>query len=187
MTTSYRKTLRFEQFFALLIVSFLVLGCHKQNDPVQDAEFSKLRDASMEELRLKTTTNTSWGLGKFDRWDLDQDTGLLVFSNRDGSFAKCPAQIIGSYNSDAKTWLWAWANSSARENLTGDSLKIKAFGQQHGYSKLIEAEWQGTEDDAWAMVAITTKLCGAAGAYRGPASSNLFVFMTFGKVELGKK
>jgi hypothetical protein len=37
------------------------------------------------------------------------------------------------------------------------------------------------------MAAVAVKLCGAQGAYRGPASENLFVFMTFGEVQLSKK
>ena len=150
-------------------------------------EFETLLDASMEELRLKTTAHKQgWGLGTAARWDLDQSQGNLVFTFGDGTIATCPAQIIGTFDSTTSEWLWAWANPSLAEPLKRDSLKIKEYGQKHQISKLTSDEWFGKEDDAWRMTALACKLCEAQGAYRGPAGKT-FVFMTFSKVELSKK
>ena len=170
-----------KRFFAAIGLGALVVGCSKT-----DEAFDQLKQASTQELQLKTQANTVWGLGKFDRWDLDQNVGQLIFSNRDGTTAKCPAQIIGSYNSADRSWQWAWANPSVGDSLKIDSLKVKSYGEKNGFKKLSEAEWQGSEDDAWAMAAIACKVCGSQGIYRGPASDNLFVFISLGKVELSK-
>jgi hypothetical protein len=171
-----------KRFLAALGLGALVAGC----DNKTNERFEQLKQASMQELRLKTQAHTVWGFGKFDRWDINQSDGFLVFSNADGYTARCPAQIIGSYNSADHSWQWAWANSSTVDSLKTDSLKVKSYGEKNGFKKLTEAEWQGSEDDAWAMAAIACKVCGSQGVYRGPASDNLFVFISFGKVELSK-
>jgi hypothetical protein len=170
-----------KRLLAAIGLGALVVGCNKT-----DEVFNQLKQASVQELQLKTQANTVWGLGKFDRWNIDQSVGQLVFSNQDGTTARCPAQIIGSYNSADRSWEWAWANPSVADNLKTDSLKVKDYGLKNGFKKLTEAEWQGNEDDAWAMAAIACKICGSQGIYRGPASDNLFVFISFGKVELSK-
>jgi hypothetical protein len=96
------------------------------------SDFSTLQKMSVEELALKTQTHKeAWGLGKIERWDLSQDTGELVFSLPDGIKAVCPAQIIGTYNSQDQTWLWAWANPSIDEKLRADALNVRKYGEEH--------------------------------------------------------
>lgn len=179
-----RKGAKAQRFFVLVAaigLGALAIGCGKT-----DKAFDQLKQASMQELQLKTQAATGWGLGKFDRWDFDQDTGILVFSNHDGYTAKCSAQIAGTYDSAAKSWQWAWADSSINDKLKADSLKVRNYGETNGFKKLTEALWLGTETDAWDMAAITCKVCGDQGVYRGPASDTLFVFFSFGPVELKK-
>ncbi|HEU0176037.1 MAG TPA: hypothetical protein VFV58_17375 [Blastocatellia bacterium] len=84
-----------------------------RNWPKVSSDFSTLQKVSVEELALKTQAyKEAWDLGKIDRWELSQDTGELVFSLLDGMQAVCPAQIIGTYNSEDRAWMWAWANPS---------------------------------------------------------------------------
>jgi hypothetical protein len=150
-------------------------------------DFSELAGLAMEELRFKTEAHAAaWRLGQEEEWNLDQDDGRLKFSFPDGLVATCPAQIIGTFNSGDGTWLWAWANSSIAEPLTRDARRVKAYGEQHGITRLTESKWRGTEEDAWAMTALAAKLCGAQGAYRGPAGAT-YVFMTFGQVQLKER
>ncbi len=153
--------------------------------PAND-EYRKLLVSSMAELKLKTQAHQVMGLHKFERWDLDQKTCELVFSNADGYKAICPAQIIGSYNSTDKTWLWAWANPSVIAPLKVDALKVKAYGEKHKITELTMPGWRGTEADAWNMVALAVKLCSGQGAYRGPAGDTYF-FISYGPVVLTKQ
>jgi hypothetical protein len=149
-------------------------------------EFQQLLDDSMDELQLKTEAHLNvWGFGSFERWDVDQDTGELIFSNADGTKAVAPMQIIGTYNTTDGTWLWAWDNPSVVDSLKSHALKVRDYGEQHNIAALTERKWVGSEEDAWAMAALATKLCEAQGAYRGPAGST-YVFMTFGQVKLSK-
>jgi len=173
----------------MMIINFILaltilLGQNQSNLP---SDFSTLQKMSIEELELKTRSHKeAWGLGKIDRWDFSQDTGEMVFSLPDGMKAVCPAQIIGTYNSEDHTWMWAWANPSINEKLRVDALKVRKYGEEHSIDRLTKSKWKGTEEDAWAMTALAVKLCGEQGAYRGPAGAT-YVFIAFGEVKLSKK
>jgi hypothetical protein len=57
----------------------------------------------MEELRLKTAAHDgAWRLGEA-AWNVDQETGTIVFTRSDGITATCPVQIIGTYNTEDGT------------------------------------------------------------------------------------
>lgn len=156
----------------------------KDDDAKQ--EYNALLARAVEELKLKTAAHkAAWHLGEADRWSVDQDEGKIIFNFKNGTIATATVQIIGSFNSEDKTWLWGWANPSVHESLKADAVKVKAYGEQHQISKLTTRKWSGTEDDAWAMAALAVKLCGTQGAYRGPAGDTK-VFMTFGEVQLQK-
>jgi hypothetical protein len=165
----------------------LLTLCIGQRGTKVPSDFPTLQKLSVEELRLKTQAHKkAWGFDKFDRWDLDQDTGELVFSFPDGIKAVSPAQIIGTYNTRDHTWLWAWANPSIDEKLSADALKVRKYGEEHKIDRLTKSKWAGIEEDAWAMAALAVKLCGKQGAYRGPAGAT-HVFIVFGEVTLSKK
>ena len=170
--------------FCLIVLISLWLS---QDAAKRSTDFSTLQKMSIEELKLKTQAHKEiWGLDKIERWDLKQSTGELVFSFADGTKAVCPAQIIGTYNSEDHTWLWSWANSSINENLKKVALKVRKFGQENEIERLTKSKWVSTEEDAWAMAALAVKLGEEQGAYRGPAGGTL-VFISFGEVKLSKK
>jgi hypothetical protein len=152
----------------------------------EDEKFAQLLESSIAELQMKTGAHqAAWGLGKFDRWDMDMERGDLIFSNRDGMTATCPAQVIGSHNSAGGTWMWAWANPSIPDSLKVDALKVKEYGESHQIERLTNPEFAADEMEAWTLTALATKLCESQGAYRGPAGRNA-VFMTFREVKLSK-
>jgi len=158
-----------------------------RGDAGETPEFNTLLDKSMEELRAKTMGHQAgWGLGKSNRWSLDQSRGDLLFTFDDGLVATCPAQIVASFDGADGSWLWAWANPSIGDSLKRDSLRVRDYGQQRGIARLTSAEWPCTEAEAWRMAALACKLCEAQGVYRGPAGT-AFVFMTFEKVVLSGK
>ena len=165
----------------------LMTICFVQGEGKLPPDFPTLQKMSIEELRLKTRGHAeAWGLDRVSRWDLDQDTGELAFSFEDGFRATAPAQLIGTYNSEDHTWLWAWDNPSVDDALKKDALKVRKYGEEHRIERLTKSKWVGTEEDAWAMTALAVKLCGEQGAYRGPAGATK-VFIAFGTVKLSKK
>lgn len=139
---------------------------------------------SMEELKSKQRANTeAWGLGATDRWDADLERGFIKFSNADGFTVSAPVQVIGSYDTDDGTFLWAWDHPSCPEPLARTALMIRDFGDRHGLSRLTTAMIRCTEDEAWQFTALGLHLSGAAGSYRGPFGS-AYLYMTFGEVTI---
>src|ERR1051326_3701256 len=108
----------------------------KKDGDGETPEFKAFIEASMEGLRLQTEAHQStWGLGKSERWDFAQDTGELVFTFSD-RLVRAPAQIIGSFDSREGTWMWAWGNPSISESLTRDSARVREYGEQHDIRRL---------------------------------------------------
>jgi hypothetical protein len=158
----------------------------KKDDDGETPEFKALLEGSMEGLRLQTAAHQgTWRFGKSERWDFSQDTGELVFTFPD-MIVRAPAQIIGSFDSQDGSWMWAWANSSIADYLTRDSVRVREYGKQHHIGRLTTASWRGDEIDGWRMSAFANRLCETNGVYRGPAGAT-FVFFTFGEVQLTKK
>lgn len=152
-------------------------------DGVETWDFATLVSAAETALRLTAQAHAAWGFGRFARWDLDQDEGVLRFSDPVLHTAEAPAQIAGSFASGSGTWLWAWANPSLDRRLVDHSLVVKAYGARRGFERLVQPEWAATESECWSMTAITALLNGAQGAYRGPYSGGA-AFITFGEVHL---
>jgi len=151
-----------------------------------DANFKALLDKAKNDLQAKTAAHQAgWGFGKATRWDLNQADGLLIFTFPDKTVT-CQAQIIGSFDKSKGTWLWGWDNPDIAPNLTTVSRQLRDYGKQHGFGKLTQAEWKGSEQDAWDMAGLATLVCEAQGAYRGPAG-DVYVFMTFGTPKIQKK
>jgi hypothetical protein len=149
-----------------------------------DAEYRALIERSMEELRLKTAAHDSgWGLGAAD-WAVDQNTGLITFTGKK-LVATAPAQIIGTYNTQDDTWLWAWDHPSVADNMAGHAGRVHEYGVQNGIAALTTRKLECSEDEAWEFTARACHLCEAQGAYRGPAGTAL-VYMTFGEVTLSQ-
>jgi hypothetical protein len=151
----------------------------------ESPEFRKLLDQSMEELRLKTDAHDRlWHLREAS-WSVDQDAQTITFTSPQGVTATCQVQIIGTYNTDDGTWLWAWDHPSVVLALQEHARQIRAYGAKHGIKKLTTRKLECEEADAWEFTALACRLCDAQGAYRGPAGSAL-VFMTFGEVTLSR-
>jgi hypothetical protein len=149
-----------------------------------DDAFRALVERSMEELRLKTAAHDAgWGLGAAD-WAVDQDTGIITFTGKK-MVATAPAQIIATYNTQDGTWLWGWDHPSVADNMAEHARQVYEYGEQHGLAALTTRKLECSEDEAWEFTALACHLCGAQGAYRGPAGTAL-VFMTFGEVTLSQ-
>jgi len=151
-------------------------------DGVGEAQdFESVLRSSMEELMSQTQSHqAAWGFGSEEDWQLDQDDGRLVFKFP-GRTAIAPVQIVGTYDTIAGSWMWAWANPLIAEDLKVDANLLKAYGEQQGIQRLTIPEWLGQESDCWYMAALASRLSNAHGAYRGP-SADTYTFMTFGEV-----
>lgn len=144
-------------------------------------DFESLLRDSMEELMARTQAHQEeWAFGTEEEWLLDQDAGQLTFKFP-GRSSITPVQIIGTFNTQSATWLWAWANPLIADHLKADSLRLREYGEQWGIQRLTAPEWAAQESDCWYMAALACRLFGGHGAYRGPAADS-HTLMVFGEV-----
>jgi Family of unknown function (DUF6882) len=148
-------------------------------------DYGALTERAMADLRAKT--DVAIGLFHFDecRWDVDQDAGTIAFIRENGVRASAPVQIIGTFNPEDGTWLWAWDHPSVRPPLRKAAETLKAYGAAHGIAELTTARLDCREEDCWRFTALACHLSEAQGGYRGPTGGPL-VFMTYGMVTLSK-
>ncbi|MFY9905079.1 MAG: DUF6882 domain-containing protein [Terriglobales bacterium] len=129
-------------------------------------------------IDLNNQLETTFKIGTYQRWDYDQETGEFVFS--DDAVPKVVArfQVVGSFSTETKTWLWSWANAYIMETACDQMHRVREFGLSHDVTKLTDAKWDADEADGWEMTAISASIIGAKGAYRCP-SKNGFMFVVY--------
>ncbi|SFD62855.1 DUF6882 domain-containing protein [Streptomyces aidingensis] len=124
----------------------------------------------------------SWGLGTADRWGLNQRTGIITWTFPDKT-ATAPAQILGSYNSSAGSWLWAWANASILPAMSRDAENVREWGEARGHRAFSEPKLHIDETTAAAIAAVTISVTRATGFYRATGNVSMPI-ITFGPVTL---
>jgi hypothetical protein len=148
--------------------------------------FGALVVQSEEELRARTAAHDgAWRLAEAD-WHIDQDAGSIEFTRPDGIIARASVQIIGTFNVDERTWLWAWDNSTIVPALRKHAGVVREYGKKHGLERLTMRKFESSEKEAWSFTAVACKLADAQGAYCGPADRTR-IFMTFGVVALSRR
>jgi hypothetical protein len=145
--------------------------------PVRSGAFKELIEAATSYLKdCQRHLEQEYRLSKWPRYDWSQETRKLVFS--DGGVPKVVAdiQFVGSVSTETDTWLWAWDNHSVDPGLFESLLRIRQYGEAHGFPHLTTPKWYAHEVDGWEMTSIAAFLLRAKGAYRSPGK-NGFMFM----------
>jgi hypothetical protein len=133
---------------------------------------------------LKRTTaahHKHWQLGEADRWDLDGPVLRWTFEDR---AAEANVQVIGSYSTGARSWMWGWANQSLPAHLRSSSETVRVSGEAHGHTMLTVPTVEGiSEDEAADFCAIGFRLMRATGFYRA-TGEQVALYLAFGPVNL---
>lgn len=150
-----------------------------------DMHYETLTERAMNELQLRT--EAAVGLYRLHErsWNVDQETGTIIFDHENGTRVTAPLQIIGTYNPEDGTWLWAWDHPSILEPLRAHAETVRRYGAKHGIAELTSARLECSEADCWRFAALACHLNDAQGAYRGPTGGPL-VFLTYGTATLTK-
>ena len=120
--------------------------------------------------------NSRYGIGDFNKWDLDQESATLVFSNDSKKRAVCSVAAIGSIAKGA--WRWAWANSSILPPLSVESSKLKALAETTGMDIFSNESLVIDDDMPWELCGMALKELGGLGVYRcGTSEPSLFVII----------
>jgi hypothetical protein len=143
---------------------------------------------SVEGLKMTTDAHkATWHLGEEKSWNVDQDTGQIVFAFANGTTASSPVQIVGTFNAKDNTFMWGWDHPSVVPTLQASAVRVRAFGEEHGLREFTTQKVSCSEMRAWEYTALAMRLSKASGAYRAETAPGTFVFMTFGEVFLAKE
>ena len=156
---------------------------YQERDIWTKDQYDKFVRDSYEYLnRMQDAAKRDFALGSYERFDWDQTNGRLTFSDKGVPQVIAEVEFVGSISNRTKTWLWAWDNESILPSVKEHIVEVRSFGELHGLRELTTAKWEATEEDGWAMTAVTARILQAKGAYRSP-SDNGFTFVVFTSLE----
>jgi len=179
--------IRILRLYGLLLAVCLTSCNNKSSGKIElldTVSFDELSKISCEYLKKQQAyCLEKFKIGQYERWDYDQLTGKLIFSDKGVQKVIIDYEEVGSVSLKSNTWLWAWGNSSIEENVKKDITTIRAYGVKRGFKSLFNAKWSAEIVDGWDMAAISAYILKAKGVYRIPSHNNkLFSFMLFKKI-----
>lgn len=126
------------------------------------------------------TAHAGWGLGSAERWELDQETGIITWTFADRT-ATAPAQILGSHDPGAPSWEWAWADPSVLPALSRDAHRVREWAEANGHTPLTLPAVEADAQIAATFASIAVRVTRATGFYRGTGGETV-PYITFGPV-----
>jgi hypothetical protein len=169
----------------LINIKLLCSACYERRKgesiSYMDAASREKWDEFVSECCAELTTRNDhlwqkFSLASYGRWDWNQDTGELVFSNDDVPGVIARIAFVGSLSTKSDTWLWAWANFSLVDAIREPVIAVRDYGEQKDFLPLTTPKWPATQEDGWHMTAVAARVLGAEGAYRTPNDYG-FTFM----------
>ncbi|HOY24205.1 MAG TPA: hypothetical protein PK002_13715 [Cellvibrio sp.] len=143
--------------------------------------------ASLSGLQSQTAAHSqTWSFGSEESWAADLELGEITFTFSNGNVATTDIQVVGTYNTEDGSFMWAWDHPSVPEQLRAHSLLARQWGEENKQVNFTQRKVQCSENEAWEFSAVTNRLANANGVYRGPAGTAL-VFFTLGEIKLEKK
>ncbi len=118
-----------------------------------------------------------YGIGNYERWDFDQETAEIIFSENGNKKLVANVSFIGSYSANSESWMWGWGNDSLLPHLTKEIEKVRKFGEKNDIELLTDRAWSATEEAGWAMAAVAFHIIGGKGVYRGVSGNNENYFL----------
>ncbi len=140
---------------------------------------------SYKSLQLVTEEHRkTWQLGQEKAWAVDEDNGKISFTFANGTVASAPAQVVGTFQVQDKTFTWGWQHPNVIPKLQRHAFRVREFGIEYGAEELTTQHIPCTERRAWEYAALAMLLAEANGAYCLQTQPDTFVFLTFGEVDV---
>ena len=117
-------------------------------------------------------------LGSYARFDYDEGTGILVFSDSGAAKVLADVQFVGEVSRRDSVWHWGWDLPYVLPEFAQAARKARRYGWLRGVQPLKRTGWSGDDIDGWEMTSLTAWIAGTDGAYRAPSSdSATYTFM----------
>ncbi len=137
-------------------------------------------------LRQRTAEDgKSWGLGSELNWDLDLRAGRFSLSFSDGRKLAGQVQVLGTFNKEDGSFLWAWDHPSVPEGLRKSASEMREWGRAHGESDLTQRKVRVDESRLWAWLGFAASESGADGGYRASSTGTDIYLIYSGMAEFG--
>ncbi|MDO5692434.1 MAG: hypothetical protein Q4G70_08125 [Pseudomonadota bacterium] len=122
-------------------------------------------------------------LSAFERYDYDQASKRMVFSNGGQPGLLADIEIVGTLSHGSRTWMWSWANFSLLPKVRTRMKRVRTLGEEHGFPRLTTFIWPADAHDAWDMAAVAAHVLNADGVFRtvGEAAD---LFLTLSRVRV---
>ena len=143
---------------------------HNHADPILLDFFRKQND--LEEV---------YGLGKFERYDLDSKNAKLVFKNQGIDCITASIQILGSLSTTDNTWLWAWENPSLPKHLTHQIHPLQEHFKEINFLPLAEDTLEDNDQRIIEVMAIATHILQSKGVYKHYSDTQV-IFMAINDI-----
>ena len=104
--------------------------------------------------------------GKHQRWDWDDESVTLTFSDPELPSVRIHVSIVGT--TEGSSWQWSWANRNIPAHKKRDMEKVREFGEANGLEKLTSGFLDADEYTGWEMVAVAAHILDGPGAYSFP-------------------
>ncbi|MBC3831088.1 hypothetical protein H8K33_06180 [Undibacterium amnicola] len=154
----------------------------------REASLDALIAASADEAQIANMLhNSTWRLGEEKSWHLDQNSGQLLLTFDDGTFALAPAQVIGTFHHKDSTFMWGWDHPSVLPALKRNAITVREFGKKQKTKELTKGNVQCSEHRAWELTALAMRLNQAKGAYRIEVKPGVSMFLNFGEVQIAQE
>jgi hypothetical protein len=162
----------------LFVAALHYPGVMHAEEPVDKGWVEFLSEATAYLSRRQDAAVREFDLESWERYFLDPETDTLTFSTGGKAGVVAHVLVVGSVADKPGTWLWSWADSSIPESMSEPILRVRQFGEDHGFDKLADPTWLGDKADGWEMAAAAALILSAKGAYRAPYEGGA-VFLIF--------
>jgi hypothetical protein len=137
-------------------------------------EFQRLLETARNECRQKLEdTKREFGLGTYDRYDLDLQRAVIRFSDAAGTArVEADIEVAGTWAAGRRTWVWGWDNESIPEISRKRMNEVRTFGIREQIAMVGESFAPCGEVEAWGMTALAGHLLNCHGFYRSPGKSS---------------
>ena len=120
-------------------------------------------------------------------WDISPQDAIFVFTRETGEKCFADYGLVGSWNPDTCSWLWAWHMpeffGSDRPNDTELDLvrRLRAHGAAQGWKALTEPFLYINEHDSWHMADLAADLAGWPMVYRAKVNDKNFHYFAIAR------
>lgn len=147
---------------------------------MNDDAFDQFVDDCYDELEVKQKhLESTFGLGHFDRYDLDPDNETIIFSSDDGNSVSANFVPVGTFATQTNSWMWAWHNSAFSQSSRDKALAIQELADTTGYEIFEKPTAEVNEVMAWELSAMSLKMLNGQGVYAAPANDLVYFYALF--------